>query len=163
VNSIKTNHRKLYKNSKLFILIMSLLFAFTLQNECKDKKMTGTFYVRADAPPWSMSILSPDTGKLYFPTVKPEELDSIKLLLFRDYSRFAPDGKGENYLKVEGHINSDGTFEFDLSEFKEGDLISVVALNKGYIKLWHSFRFCEKCNYKNMKIVFVKIRSKQTH
>ncbi len=146
---------------KIALLFLSgLIFCLPLQMTAKDKIMTGAFYVRIDAPPWAMSVLSPDTGDVYFETAKLENTDSIKLMLIRDYSRFAPDGKGPNYLEIEGKINLDGTFSIDLSRLKEGDLVSVVALKKGYIKLWHTFRFCEKCNYVNMKIIFVEIRNK---
>ena len=144
----------------VFLLVLNLIVVVPSGLQAGDDTMIGAFYERIEAPPWAMSVLSSDTGAVHFPTIKLEDTDSIKLMVIRDYSRFAPGGKGVDYLEVTGMVKPDGTFSIDLSEFKEGDLIAVVALKKGYIKLWHSFRFCEKCSYKNMKIVFVKIRNK---
>jgi len=139
---------------KLFLLLFFVsgtLFA-------NSNYMTGKFYERLNAPPWVHTMLYPDTAKIDFEYKPVNTGDSIKILVIKDYQRFAPEGKGENYKEIEGVVNEDGTFSVDLSEFKDGELVVVIALRKGYIKLWHVFRYCKTCDYKNVKIFFVKIR-----
>lgn len=151
-------------NNKIILLFTILLPIFLLAEatDVLGQELTGKLYERIDAPPWAMSILSPDTGKVYFPIkeLRADDIGGLKIMLIRDYARFAKDGKGPNYLEVLGKVNNDGTFSIDLSKIKVGDLVVVVAIKKGFIKLWHSFRFSKDFNYKNMKIILVRVRQK---
>ncbi len=153
------------KNNKIILLFKILLpiFLLTEATDVIGKELTGKLYEQIDAPPWAMSILSPDTGIVYFPIkeLKADDIDGLKIMLVRDYSRFSKNGKGPNYQEVLGKVNENGTFSIDLSKFKDGDLVVVVAIKKGFIKLWHSFRFSKDFNYKNMKIILVRVREKQ--
>ena len=145
-----------YGTKLVFLTIFLFLILFT--GEIYSQKMTGKFYERLDAPPWAMSILSPDTGDVYFPIKKLDDVSDIKVMAIRDYVRFAEDGKGPNYLEVPGEVNKDGTFEIDVSAFKDGDLVVIATVKKGFIKLWHALRFYRKENYNNMKIILVRIK-----
>ncbi len=143
---------------KIFINIFFLLIVSAGTLSAESKTMTGKFYERMNPPPWAHTMLYPDTSKIDFEYKPVADPDSIRVIVIKDYKRFAPEGKGENYKEIEGVINDDGSFAVDLSDFKDGELVVIMALRKGYIKLWHIFRFCEKCDYKNVKIIFVKLR-----
>ena len=144
------------------MIVLPILLA-AIVSDATGQTLTGKLYEQIDAPPWAMSIISPDTGDVYFPIkeLKGDDINGLRIMLIRDYVRFAKDGKGPNYLELFGKVNNDGTFSIDLGKFKDGDLVVVVAMKKGFIKLWHAFRFCEKCNYKNMKIILVRVRHRK--
>jgi len=136
------------------LLIISILFVFPVL--LLSQEMTGKIYQYVDAPPWAMSEMIFDTAEALYEYV---DLNDVELKVIINYDRFAEDGKGKGYEEFYPKYNKDGSFSIDLSRIEDGQTMALVGIKEGYLKLWNIFTFCKKCNYKNVKVIFVSIRN----